>query len=152
MIRRATLSDMPALLQLGERMHAESAFARHAFDTETATDTITSYISLPHRALWVALRGDVVVGGLLAFIAPFYFSRALYAGELALYVGAEHRGGSAAFRLVRELLAWAREKAVAEVRVGVTAGINNPVGVKLYTGMGFRPSGDIFVHDLSEAA
>ena len=62
MIRQATPDDIPALVTLGARMHAESRFAVLAYNPEKAGRTLAHVLETGF--LWVATDDGRIVGGM----------------------------------------------------------------------------------------
>lgn len=142
-IRPAKTSDIPALLDIGEAMHAESPrYSRLTFSRTVLTETLANVVERPWGFAWVkdgaGGRIDAVMIGL---VAQHWCSTDRTASDLALYVRPECRGGTAAPRLIREFVRWAKEQGAAFAAVGVTAGINEAQAVGLYTKLGAKHCG-----------
>lgn len=142
MIRPATLDDIPRLVELGQAMHAESpTFCRLRFDADKAAATIASTINSAAGFAFVAEHSGQVVGGMLALIAPHYFSPDLVACDLALFMAPEHRGGMAAVRLVNAYVRWAECHGAALVHLGVMTGVQVDKTEALLQRLGARRAG-----------
>lgn len=125
MIRAATLEDIPRMVELGRVMHGESpVFCRLRFDGAQLASTIASTIASPAGFAHVAEHGGQVVGGMLAMVAPHYFSPDLVACDLALFMAPEHRGGMAGVRLISAYVGWAESMGAAVTQLGVMTGVN----------------------------
>lgn len=125
MIRAASAADIPRMVDLGRIMHGESpVFCRLRFDADKLASTIANTITSPHGFAQVAEQGGEVVGGMLAMVAPHYFSPDLVACDLALFMAPEHRGGMAVVRLISAYISWADERGAVVKQLGVMTGVN----------------------------
>jgi GNAT superfamily N-acetyltransferase len=125
MIRPATPDDMPALMALGEQMHAESPqWSRMRFNGERLAATLYSLLESERGFLWVAERDGRVIGGMAAMCAPHWACDAMVSSDLALFVAPEARGTLAPVRLVRRYVQWANGMGVAHPNVGITTGVH----------------------------
>jgi len=145
MIRPATHDDLPALLALGARMHAESPrFSRLTFSGVRLRQTLTALIDSPQGFLWVAESDGRVVGGMAAIAVPHWASDDLIATDLALFIDPAHRGGLMPVRLVNRYRWWARDEIKAPiVQVGVTTGVQTETTAQLYERLGLTRCGVI---------
>ena len=95
--------------------------------------------------LFVHERKGHVQGGMLGFIAEYYFSRERFATDLYLYVDPECRkglmSGVIARRLFERYRDWASERAVREIRVCVSTGIGVEGSHRSFTSMGMTHIG-----------
>ena len=95
MIRPATPSDIPMLLDMGERFHAESNFGAHApYNAASWESTLNNFLS---SEIWRVLVWDD--GGVRGFIAgsimPLYFNHSVTVShELLWWVMPDHRRGA----------------------------------------------------------
>ena len=145
MIRPATLSDLPALLVLGEAMHAESPrFSRLRFDPARLEATLRHVCTSPDGFLWVGLdQRDEVVGGMAAMVVQHWCSTDLIATDLALFMKPAARGSTIPARLVRCYLGWARSQGAKLTQCGVTTGVDTENTARLYERLGMTRCGVI---------
>lgn len=145
MIRPATHDDIPTLVTLAERMHAESRYAAMSFDVDKMARTFAALID-GAGCLLVAEHDGEVVGGLAGWCAEHFFSREKVAGDYGVFVPPERRGGLVAARLLRAFVAWAREQGVADrwIQPGITTGVHQQATEQLYRAIGFVPVGTVF--------
>lgn len=142
MIRPATHQDIPRMVELGALMHGESpTFCRLQFDAAKLAATIASLIDAPTGFAHVAEQGDQLAGGMLAMVAPHYFSPDLVACDLALFMAPEHRGGMAAVRLVSAYADWAQGQGAVITQIGVMTGVNVDKTEALLHRLGWHRSG-----------
>lgn len=144
MIRDATLDDLPGLLALGARMHAESPhFSRLTFSPEVLEQTLRGVIASPHGFLRVGMADGKIAGVFVAMAFQHWCSTDLVASDLALFVEVEHRGSMLAARLIAQYKHWARATGVKPglINAGVSTGIHVEQTTRLYEACGFKRYG-----------
>lgn len=142
MIRNATIKDLPALLALGARMHAESPhFRQIAFSAAKLEETLRAVLGTPNGFLVLGDLQGHVAGVYVAVALEHWCSTDLVATELALYVEREHRGTLLGARLIKAYLAWARELGCKQITAGVSTGVNVDKTTHLYQRLGFKQFG-----------
>ena len=147
MLRDATTDDVPALVDLGRVMHAESpTFAALRFDEAKLAATIVHVIQSPDGFARVATdAGGDVVGAMLGLATPHWFSPDRVACDLALFIRPEHRGGMAAVRLLNAYAHWAEDIGAALVMFGVMTGVEPEKTEQLCSRLGWRRGGVVMV-------
>ena len=149
MIREATYDDLPALIELGRAMHAESPnWSPWRFDAERLRVTLAGLVDAPHGCLLVAESADGLTGGMVAVAARHWCCDVLQATDLALFVDPEHRGGTTAARLVRAYLAWCASRGAVPM-AGVSTGVNAERTQALFQALGARPLGTTWIWEAS---
>lgn len=144
MIRPATLEDLPVLVELGERMHAESPrFSVLRFSAAKLERTLRGAIESPAGFAWVAVSEGLIVGGLVAIATEHWASDDLITTDLALFVAPERRGGRAFLQLVSRYRDWARATGAVLRQLGVTTGIDTETTVALLERIGMKRCGVI---------
>lgn len=124
-MRPATVEDIPAIVALGELMHAESPhFARLSWDAEKVARTMAQLIDSPHGWVRVVERDGQIVGGMAALAVEHWSSSDLIACDLALFVHPERRGGITAARLLAGYRQWAEGLGCKLVQFGILTGVN----------------------------
>ena len=91
---------------------------------------------LSSGATFVALQGGLDVG---VVTGARYEGREGCAGLFGMWVAPEARGTGASIRLVGEVITWARAEGYERLILDVAD--ENRAAIKLYEGMGFRPTG-----------
>lgn len=148
-VRLATEDDIPALVQLGAAMHAESPrYNRFAFDAEKTQGFIRNLVVSPVGFAAVAEEAGALVGMLGGIAIEHFFGHDLTAVDVAVYVAPAHRGGSIALRLVQEFEHWAQSVGAREALLGVSTEVQPERTSKLYTRLGYRLSGYLHLKDL----
>lgn len=141
-MREATYFDLPGLLSLGARMHAESPhFSRIAFSEEKLRETLMAVMGAPHGFLWITERDGKIAGVMVAIALQHWCSTDLVASELALFVEREHRGSMIAPRLIKRYLSWADGLGCKQITAGVSTGVNVEKTTALYERLGFKQFG-----------
>lgn len=145
-IRNATVNDLAAMLVLGRRMHAESPrFNLLQYDEGKVSLLLHTALDSNAYFLMVAEHADgQVIGGLIAYIAPMWFSTDEVASELALFIDQDRRGGWAAIRLLREFITWAAGMGAKQTVAGISTGIDIDTTAQLYRAAGFKQVGHLF--------
>jgi GNAT superfamily N-acetyltransferase len=152
MIRAAVHADIPALLELGRQMHAESRFAYLPFDLDHVGSTLATLISEPYGCVLV-WEDREILGGFAGAVVPFFFcQRHRYATDLAVFVRKDRRGGMIAARLVEQFAEWAREAGATEINLGVSTGIHPEKTGAFYERMGYERSGGFYIRRLECAS
>lgn len=145
-IRPATIEDLAAMQALGMHMHAESPrFSVMKYDEHKVSLLLRMAINDPAYFLMVAEKnGGDIIGGFLGYVAPMWFSQDLAAADLALFIEQDRRGGMAAARLVRDYIAWARERGAKKITAGISTGVSPEETAKLFEAVGMKLYGYLF--------
>ena len=141
MIRPATHEDIPAIVQLGRELFAESpTWSRLELSEARLAEFVGHLMEEPDGFAWVAERGGVVIGTMLGLVDSHWASEDRIAQELVLMLTAEARGGMAAVRLITALVAWAQVRGAKQLMVGTSTGIADERVAGLYERLGFTRS------------
>lgn len=145
MIRQAVIGDLPALVEMGRALHAESPRYRHmAFSEDKLVrlfhDLQGTLLSKP-GVCFVAERDGYVIGMTVGIIAARWFSEDLFLSELTMYVRPEHRGGTAFRRLVDAMEQWAAAEKIAPPVFGVSTDVHPEKTVAAYERIGYQLAG-----------
>lgn len=152
-VRAAGIADIPVLLELGRRNHAQSRFGYMTFDNEKSTLLAQRLLSDPRRyALLVVERDGQAVGYICGQIGEALFSRDLLATILMYYVLPSARNGKAAVRLLQAFREWARRRGAREVDIHVTSGVYIARTDRFLRRLGFRQIGGNYVSLLENGA
>jgi len=144
-IRPATIEDLPALIDLGRRMHQESPrFSRLSFNDEKVRNLLMMATVSPNYCLLVADNDGELMGGFAGFIAAHWFSDDLVASDLALFVQPGRRGGMAGARLVKAFIAWAHDHGAKQTNLGISTGVSVEETAQLYSAIGLKQFGYLF--------
>jgi GNAT superfamily N-acetyltransferase len=153
MIRPAHLDDIPRMVDLGAVMHSESPrFRDFAYQPARVGEMMEWLMGSPQGLVLVAEQPlEGVIGGIMAITMPHYACELVQANDLALFVHPEFRGGSAALRLVRGYLDWARDMG-AEPSIGINTGVQPERTGKLLAALGAEQTGVIWTWGVNSCA
>jgi GNAT superfamily N-acetyltransferase len=150
-IRALNVDDIGPLLEMGQRMHHESAYAFLPFDFEKVERLILSYLDdRETQCGLVAEEGGVVIGMFAGYLTDYFFCDEKVACDLILYVDREHRGSSAAVRLIRAFRDWAHERCAREICLGVSTEIDSRTTGRFYEKMGLSHIGGLYRQRLQQ--
>ncbi|MEQ8710275.1 MAG: GNAT family N-acetyltransferase [Rhodospirillales bacterium] len=141
MIRQIEERDIPALVELGALMHAESSFADVPFDGREAFALASRCIEKENWFCAVAERNGAPVGMFVGNDAPFYFSQARGGFDKLWYVTPTWRGSSAGIRLLNSFLDWCRLRDLRFVRIGINTGVGTDQTGHMLQRLGFTSTG-----------
>lgn len=145
LIRNFTIEDVPAMIELGKRMQAESSFEGLNYDQEKLTDMGYVYIANPQVYFAkVAEKDGVIYAMYVGYISEYYFSKDLAGFDQLLFVAPEKRGGIAAMRLIKEFEEWAYANGAKEVRPACSTGVESEKTRQLYEALGYETIGYTF--------
>lgn len=116
MIRRATLEDVPRLIEMGQRFVKETEYTGMVEATpEKIAQTVTAMLDSPANVVFVSAAGDSLTGMLLAVVYEHPFSGDLIGSELVWWVEPEVRGEG--LRLLRATEKWARDAGATRMQM-----------------------------------
>jgi GNAT superfamily N-acetyltransferase len=145
LIRQMNDDDLEDLIAMGYDMHQESWFHNLNYDPHKLRLLYESIKAYPARlCAFVAEEGDKKVGMFVGGIAEFYFGNDKLASDLLLFVTKEHRGSTAAPRLIKAYIAWAKANEARSINLGISTSINVDRTAKLYEKLGFTLDGHLF--------
>ena len=90
-----------------------------------------------HCLLQAELDGRLI-GGLAGVVSPHFHSPAVGASLLVWFVVREHRGSSAAVKLLRAFGRWAKEQGAVRMYLGISSGVDMARTDRLLKRLGFR--------------
>lgn len=141
-VRAATAADMPAIVSLGEVMHAEGRYRAVSFDRGRVAETLA--FAMREGIVIVAESGGEVVGGVALLLVPYWFSTERMATDLALFVAPGARGGAAAVKLVSTATDAAIRAGAREVVFSSSVGIDPERFGQFMTHLGFVQQGGVY--------
>lgn len=121
---RVTPDRIDECIELGARMHAESAFSFLDYNRNKLREMVQFYIESPNHFANMKLQNGEVVGMLFGYVSEYYFGRDKIACDILWYVAPEHRGSTIGVRLLKEFEEWARLKGVKEVCIGISTNVD----------------------------
>ena len=150
MIRSATLSDLPRMIELGEAMHRESRFSHMIYSPEKVEAMLLRIME--RGFLRVVERDGEIIGGFAGVLEEHWFSYDKIATDIALFVLPDRRGGMAAAALVNAFVAWAIEKRADLIDIGVNTGVRTYETARLFERLGGRSAGLLYTWEISKCA
>lgn len=148
-VRPAVEADIPALVEMGRMLHAESPrYARMTFDADKvkrlAQRLIGSPLTAPADGLFVAENDERVIGMVAGHIVDLFFTYDKIATDYTFYVRPEHRRGRAAVLLLNAFEAWALKHDIVDIMPGASTAIATPAVKSFYEKRGYELSGYLF--------
>jgi GNAT superfamily N-acetyltransferase len=137
MIIKAKQEHFEQLFALIEQMVAESVFSF----APPSKRKIQALMDYPKAAGFLAFKDEKCIGFVAAVVNEFFFSEYERATDLGFYILPEHRGGSIAFKLLREIENWAKEMGVKEIFMGHSVGGKVEETKQFYLRNGYRVGG-----------
>ena len=138
-VRRATFSDMPALLGMARKEHAVSRLSGHPFDEARVNESFHNFIDGMTTAVFIS-PGGFILGG----VQPLLFNRRWNAYEMAWF--AEDGSG---MDLLKALAKWSKDMRAVDLIVHNYAGV---VPAEKFTKVlgryGFSPVGSAYTKQL----
>lgn len=135
-------ADIEKLIALGPRFLEESRYRGLSFNPEKLRKIGRQALANKGQyGVLIAVKGEEVVGLLLANVSEFFFASEFVAATTFFYVTPEHRGGLAAVKLLHGFRNWARNRKVREINVHITSGIHMVRTDSLMKRLGFRFTG-----------
>ncbi len=149
-IRPAREGDADAVIELGKRMHEESAYAFLPYDLKKVRALFNSYIADPEKQCGLVAEEDSKLIGMFGgYLTSYFFCNEKIACDLIFFVDEKHRGSSAAPRLIRAFRQWASVHGASEICLGVSTQINTERTGKFYERMGLQHVGGVYKQRLN---
>lgn len=131
-------TDLPRVSSLAWDMHQESFYRDNDFQVSRIRAIWDQNVTLPGMyCLMVAEDAGEVIGVFAGVTFNHFFGNDRVSSDLILYVTPEHRGGSAAPRLVKAYEQWARRIGVKEIQIGVSTGVHEERTAQFFQKLGF---------------
>lgn len=147
MIRAATHTDVPDLIELGAMMHAESPRFRRLTFRPDKLEAMARPLMDSGIVLLAEDRGRVV-GMIIGAVIEQFFTDAKTAVDVATYVAPSHRGGPWFVKLIKAFEDKAEDLGAAEITFGISSGVQTERTAQLYEKMGYRRSSVGMVKDV----
>ena len=137
MIREASLTDIPALLELFYNYYKEGNMKWAEWSDGKTRQSILHGITDEEKLLLVAEKSDKIVGALYGELVYPAFSYTPVFDARILYVLPENRGGTLGVQLIKKAKQMNKEAGVPAINIGVTSEIHTERTAKLYEKLGF---------------
>lgn len=139
MIRVATRSDIPRIVEMAERFYPLSGYVAIAPMSKESIAGL-AILTMESGVMLLAEHAGEVVGMVCLHVDHFLFNiEVKIAHELVFWVEPEHRGGLLAMRLVKAAEKAAAERGATWNRMATLAS-SPPQAAALYGRMGYAPS------------
>jgi GNAT superfamily N-acetyltransferase len=149
-IRTPTYADIEVLLDLGAKLHQESAYAFLPYDRDKVRGLIINYIEdNDTRCGLVAESDGSIIGMIGGYLIDYYFCNETLVNDEVLFVKPDHRGGMTAVRLIDRLRQWAKDRGARELCLGISTNVRIEATGKLYERLGFTHVGGIYKMNLN---
>jgi len=147
MIRPATHSDVPRLVELATLLHATSDYSRMSFCPDKTGAFMHELIN-GAGVIFVADLAGVVVGGMAGAVTDQWFSNDLIAYDYSLFIEPSRRSGITAIRLIQAFKAWAAIKGAKQIYMGIGTGVSVEGTTRLYESQGLRKIGPLLMMEI----
>jgi predicted N-acetyltransferase YhbS len=146
-VRDAVEYDLPALVRFGKHFAKAAPYGGAADETAVVTQLRRC---LADRLAFIAEVGGQVVGGIVGIsTALWYAPQVRLASELAWWVEPQHRGGSAALRLLRAFEDRARSTGHQRCAMMMIVALGGDTLDKLYKRLGYNLVEQSYLKDIS---
>ncbi len=145
-IRDAGPEDFPTALEIARSFHKESNFRNVPFSEKKMLSLFEWAVDSPSYMFVVFEDDGDIIGGFVAYLDHFYFSDAILANDLALFVIPEKRGKVPIRKVLSMYRLWALDHGAMRINIGSTTGINTERVEKLFALLGFERTGAVFAH------
>ena len=145
-IRLCTSEDFGSMLELAHLMHQESPVYRDLpLERHKLLELAHASITRPELALLIVCTTNGQITGMLGGLSTTeYFGPSITTCDLFLYVHPDHRGSSAALRLIKTYKKWAEDLGATRINLGITTGVLLAETGRLYEAAGFKHSGHLY--------
>lgn len=143
MIRTATLTDIPSIISIGQKVIDKSTTYNVTVNPEKTAYMIRRAVNDKKMEVFVAEKADQVVGFLIALKDEYWFAKKYYATDLAFCVLPEH--ADQGVWLLRRFIRWCKKQKIENIQLGLSTGLD-PEGRtgKLYESHGLTLVGGIY--------
>lgn len=140
-VRKATLEDLPVVLELAHEFFVSSQYAEYEAKPERLEELFTFVLD---KGIVLLAEDQAGVAGFLVLVpVPNLFTGELYAEELAWFVRPRARGSRAALRLMDAGALWCRQSSLASWRM--VAPTDSPTVASYYRRLGFSEVETTFI-------
>lgn len=125
-IRNAALDDIPALVEMGAAMLAESLYSVLSYDRAKLGAVYKEMITANNSTHCFFVADDSqgrLIGFFIGRISEYFFSRNRMASSIVMYVDPEWRGNLVAVKFIHAFRAWALNRDAIELCIGIATGV-----------------------------
>jgi GNAT superfamily N-acetyltransferase len=152
-VRFATIDDANAVLAVIRQFYEESRFHVYPFNADKVRQTIEQTIANPNATCILLAQTDAggIAGFLAALVTAPRFTDVLVAQDHGFYVLPEHRGSSAALKLLIAFRRWAENRKAVEMSINQNVDIDQKRFDRFMRHLGFSCCGSNFVMPLASS-
>lgn len=148
MIRRAHYGDVSEIMRMSRHFLGLANFP-YPMDENSVSDLIGEMLEGDEGVILVVDVGESLAGMAAASLVAFPFNRAcVYAQELCWWIEPEHRGGSLALRLLKQLEISVKELGAERLMMVCVDGLKADSVGKFYERRGYQPQGRSYLKEL----
>lgn len=146
-IRFATIEDIPALVEVGQKFHELTRFKTMEYNATRVAQQVSAVIHVGQQGrgshcFFVAENKEgAIVGVLLGCLEQHFFSDSLIASLIHYDVLPGWRMSGAALRLMSAFRTWAENRGAVELSAGVNSGTHIDKTDRFLRRMGFAQTG-----------
>jgi N-acetylglutamate synthase-like GNAT family acetyltransferase len=146
-IRFATPTDIPACLEAGRQMHANTRFAAYDYDAERVARALRKVIDTgqdangSHCFLVAEDNEGRIAGALVGCMQKHFFSELPVASVIHYAVLPGRRMSGAGLKLLVAFRKWAENRGAFELSVGTNSGVELEKTDRFLRRLGFRHTG-----------
>lgn len=149
-IRQAAHADIPAIIEMGRALHAESPrFRGDSFsDVKIANrlrQLLGTAVTRGEGGALIAEDGDRLVGLMAGYVAEEFFGYDRIATDYSLYVVPEYRGGTVGVRLIKAFEEWAWKAGATAIQPGISTEIDADRTRGIYERLGYGMFGYLMI-------
>lgn len=134
-LRRANQEDIYELMSFSQEFYNNSHLAKYfKFNHRKTGALIEEAIDREDFLVLVMEEGEEIIGGLMAFVSPCFFSDGKQTVCLAWYLKPKHRGLKKSLALVKEYENWAEEQEATLINL-INVNMSAP---KAFTKLGYE--------------
>lgn len=147
-IYEATEEDAIDLAILGKQFVKESQNELLGWNSTKVHNSLLDAINREDFAVLVLECNSEIVGMLITFVAPCFFSDAIQATEIVWYIDPEHRGSKKAYEMLDLFEEWAGAKGAVCTNLMNLDVLNADKVAKIYYKRGYKLAENTFVKEL----
>lgn len=147
-IREATEHDVIDLAILGKEFVKESQNSFLGWNSSKVYDALFDAIQREDFHIVVLQADTEIVGMLVCFVTPCFFSDVKQAVEIVWYVTPEHRGSKKALQMLEHYEQWAKEQGAVCVNLVNLEILRGDRVAKLYKRLGYHLVENTFMKGL----
>lgn len=154
-IRFATVTDIPACVEIGRRMHGMTRFSQYDYNAARVSKNLWAVIETgqngkgTHCFFVAEDQTGKIIGALIACIERHFFSDLSVASVIHYDVLPERRMSGAGLRLLTAFRKWAENRDVFELSVGVNSGVQLGKMDRFLKRLGFEQTGGNYALSLA---